>query len=158
MGASNRSIIASPIGNYLEKLHKKDARVQAGAVASYIPELVAANPDWFGICIATTDGHVYEVGDTSQPFTIQSISKPMVYGLALEDRGREAVLNIVGVEPTGDAFNSISLAPESGCPLNPMVNAGAIAATSLVAGRSDADKLNRILAVVSLYAGRPLGD
>jgi glutaminase len=92
---------------------------------------------------------VYEVGDTRQPYTIQSISKPLVYGLALKDRGREAVLNTIGVEPTGDAFNSISLAPETSCPLNPMINTGTIAATSLVAGRSDADKLNRILAVLS---------
>ena len=61
-------------------------------VATYIPELAKADPDWFGICLATTDGHVYEVGDTRQPFTIQSISKPFVYGLALEDRGAEAVL------------------------------------------------------------------
>jgi glutaminase len=148
--------IASPIADYLENLHKKNAREQSGTVASYIPELASANPDWFGMCIATTDGQVYEVGDTRQPFTIQSISKPLVYGLALEDRGCEATLNTIGVEPTGDAFNSISLSPETGCPLDPMINAGAIAATSLVAGHSDEDKLNRILAVISLYAGRPL--
>lgn len=79
-----------------------------------------------------------------------------MYGLALEDRGQDAVLNTIGVEPTCDAFNSIGLAPETGCPLNPLINAGAIAATSLVAGHSDADKLNRIRAVLSLYAGRPL--
>ena len=156
MGASKGSCVASPILTYLENLHRKYAQVQAGTVASYIPELATANPDWFGICIATIDGHVYEVGDTRQPFTIQSISKPLVYGLALEDHGQDAVLHTIGVEPTGDAFNSISLAPETGCPLNPMINAGAIAATSLVAGRSDADKLNRIHAVLSLYAGRLL--
>jgi glutaminase len=156
MGASIGKCVASPILNYPENLHRKYARVQAGTVASYIPELVTANPDWFGINIATIDVHVYEVGDTRQPFTFQSISKPLVYGLALEDRGQDAVLNTIGVEPTGDAFNSIGLAPETGCPLNPMINAGAIAATSLVAVHSDADKLNRIRAVLSLYAGRPL--
>lgn len=152
----NGSSISSPIQNYLQSLHKKYAQLREGAIASYIPELSTANPDWFGICIATTDGHVYEVGDTRRPFTIQSISKPLVYGLALEDRGRGAVLKKIGVEPTGDAFNSISLAPGTGCPLNPMINAGAIAATSLIAGRSDEDKLNRILSVISLYAGRRL--
>jgi glutaminase A len=156
MGDSEGNGVASPIHHYLESLHKKYARVQAGDVASYIPELATADPDWFGICIATTDGQVYEVGDTRQAFTMQSISKPLVYGLALEDRGREAVLNTIGVEPTGDAFNSISLAPDTGRPLNPLINAGAIAATSLVAGSSDADKLHRILGVVSLYAGRQL--
>lgn len=132
--------------------------MQAGAVASYIPELATAPPDWFGICIATTDGHVSAVGDTRQPFTIQSISKALVYGLALEDRGREAVLNTIGVEPTGDAFNSISLAPDTQCPLNPMINAGAIAAIPLVSGRSDADKLHRILGVISLIRGSATGD
>jgi glutaminase len=148
--------ISSPIQNYLQSLHNKYAQLREGAVASYIPELSTANPDWFGICIATTDGHVYEVGDTRHPFTIQSISKPLVYGLALEDCERGMVLKKIGVEPTGDAFNSISLAPGTGCPLNPMINAGAIAATSLIAGRSDEDKLNRILSVISLYAGRQL--
>ena len=156
MGNVKGNGLVSPIQEYLENLHSKYTHLQTGDVASYIPELATANPDWFGICIATTDGQVYEVGDTRQPFTIQSISKPLVYGLALEDRGREAVLKAIGVEPTGDAFNSISLAPETGCPLNPMINAGAIAATSLVAGHSSRDKLERILSVISLYAGRQL--
>jgi glutaminase len=148
--------ILSPIQAYLARLHARYSAVHDGDVATYIPELAKADPNWFGICVATTDGHVYEVGDTRQPFTIQSISKPFVYGLALEDRGREAVLQKIGVEPTGDAFNSISLAPGSGCPLNPMINAGAIAATSLVAGNSSDDKLDRLLAMLSSYAGRPL--
>jgi glutaminase len=146
----------SPIQEYLERLHQKYAELRDGEVATYIPELAKANPEWFGICLATTDGRIYEVGDTRQLFTIQSISKPLTYGLALEDRGRDAVLAKIGVEPTGDAFNSISLAPETGCPLNPMINAGAIAAASLVAGYSQDDKLNRLLGVYSLYAGRPL--
>ena len=116
-----------------------------------------ADPDWFAICLATTDGQVYEVGDSRQTFTIQSISKPITYGLALEDRGYDAVLGKIGVEPSGDAFNSISLNPQTGCPLNPMINAGAIATTSLVAGHSDEDRLERLLTVFSDYAGRRLG-
>ena len=95
------------------------ARLDDGEVATYIPELAKADPRWFGICIATVDGHVYEVGDTRQPFTIQSISKPFVYGLALEDRGKPAVLERIGVEPTGDAFNEISLEAGTGRPLQP---------------------------------------
>jgi glutaminase len=146
----------SPIQEYLERLHRKYVELRDGEVATYIPELAKANPEWFGICLATTDGRIYEIGDTQQPFTIQSISKPFTYGLALEDRGRDAVLAKIGVEPTGDAFNSISLAPETGCPLNPMINAGAIAAASLVAGYSQDDKLKRLLGVYSLYAGRQL--
>ena len=148
--------VKSPIQEYLERLHARYAELRDGAVATYIPELAKANPEWFGICVATTDGHIYEVGDTQQHFTIQSLSKPFTYGLALEDRGRDAVLTKIGVEPTGDAFNSISLAPGTGCPLNPMINAGAIVAASLVAGHSPDDKLSRLLGVYSLYAGRPL--
>jgi len=125
-------------------------------VATYIPELGKADPEWFGVCLATTDGRLYEVGDTRQEFTIQSISKPLTYGLALEDRGTEAVLKKVGVEPSGDAFNSISLDPHTGRPLNPMINAGAIATAGLVAGRSGEDRLERLLSVYSLYAGRRL--
>ena len=145
-----------PIEAYLERLHRKHAAEIGGEVATYIPELAKANPEWFGICIATTDGKIYEVGDTRQSFTIQSISKPFVYGLALEDVGRDAVLAKIGVEPTGEAFNSISLAPNTGRPLNPMINAGAIAAASQVAGHSPGDRFHRILSVFSLYAGRQL--
>ena len=154
--AVGRLAFSSPVGEYLARLLGKHGALREGAVATYIPELAKADPEWFGICIATADGHVYEVGDSRQAFTIQSISKAFVYGLALEDRGRERVLDTIGVEPSGDAFNSISLAPGSGAPLNPMINAGAIAAASLVAGHSPADRFERILAVMSLYAGRRL--
>ena len=80
----------SSIEGFLAELHTRYASVDEGDVATYIPELAKANPDWFGISLATTDGHVYEVGDSRQAFTIQSISKPFTYGLALEDRGRSA--------------------------------------------------------------------
>jgi glutaminase len=148
--------VRSPIQTHLEAIYARYADWSEGTVAGYIPELAKANPDWFAICLATTDGHLYEIGDSDQPFTIQSISKPFVYGLAIEDRGREAVLRRIGVEPTGDTFNAISLESESGRPFNPMINAGAIAASSLVAGRSAADTRARLLAVLSTYAGRPL--
>jgi glutaminase len=140
----------------LRALHERFLPLTAGAVAGYIPELARADPGWFGISLATADGHVYEVGDTQRPFTIQSISKPLVYGLALEDRGKAAVLERIGVEPTGDAFNEISLESSTGRPRNPMINAGAIAATSLVAGHSAEDRWSRILALFSSYAGRSL--
>ena len=79
--------VASPIRTYLEGLHAKYAAACDGQVATYIPELAKADPNWFGICIATTDGRVYEIGDTAQPFTLQSLSKPLVYGLLV---GRQA--------------------------------------------------------------------
>ncbi len=148
--------IPSPIDVYLKQLHAKYVALREGDVATYIPELAKADAEWFGICIATPDGHVYEIGDSRQLFTIQSISKPFVYGLALEDRGRAAVLAKIGTEPTGDAFNSISLAPGTGSPLNPMINAGAITAASLVAGHSIEDKFERVRTAFSTYAGRAL--
>jgi glutaminase len=146
----------SPIQAYLERLHERHQGLCEGELASYIPELAKADPNAFSICLTTTDGRIYEVGDSRQPFTIQSISKPLTYGLALDDRGLDAVLAKIGVEPTGDAFNSISLEPGTGRPLNPMINAGAIAAASLVRGHSHADRIERLLAVYSLYAGRQL--
>jgi len=146
----------SPIQAYLQALHARFAVLQAGEVAAYIPELAKANPAHFAIVIATVDGQIYEVGDARQHFTIQSISKPFVYGVALEDRGSEQVLKTVGVEPTGDAFNSISLEPGTGRPLNPMINAGAIATSSLVAGESEEARLERVMQALSAYAGRPL--
>jgi glutaminase len=150
------SMPASPIQNYLDGLLARLAPLSAGRVADYIPELQLANPDWFGICIATHDGHVYEVGDARQPFTIQSISKPLSYGLALEQQGEAAVLARIGVEPSGDAFNAISLHPRTGTPLNPLINAGAIATCGLVRGRSAAEKMAHILDTFSRYAGRQL--
>ncbi|MCX7063666.1 MAG: glutaminase, partial [Proteobacteria bacterium] len=107
---NNRSAPApstSPIQDYLARLHARLLDMNSGQVASYIPELAKADPAAFGIVLATVDGHVYEVGRTRQTFTIQSISKPLIYGVALEDQGRERVREAIGVEPSGDAFNSI---------------------------------------------------
>jgi len=150
-------MLTSPIQDYLVQLYAKCAPETSGAVATYIPELAKADPDWFGICLVTASGSIYEVGNTSQEFTIQSISKPFVYGLALEDNGRDTTLERVGVEPTGDAFNSISLDPGTGRPRNPMINAGAIATAGLIGGKTPASRFRRILETFSTYAGRQLG-
>ena len=147
---------SSPILDYLEQLRREFAAVKEGTVASYIPGLAKADPDWFGICLVTASGAIYEVGDSRQPFTIQSISKPFVYGLALEDNGRTEVLKKIGMEPTGDAFNSISLEPGTGRPRNPMINAGAIATTSLIAGKSAQTRRQRLLDLFALYTGRSM--
>lgn len=146
----------SPIIDFLQQLHQELSGVSEGEVATYIPELAKANPDWFGICVVTASGHVYEVGDTDIPFTIQSISKPFVYGLALEDNGLVDVISKVGVEPSGDAFNSISLEPDTGRPLNPMINAGAIATAGLIQGGVSSARTRRILSGFSTFAGREL--
>lgn len=147
----------SPIQAYLEDLHRRLAGVRDGEVASYIPELTKADPDGFGISLVTMDGVAYSVGDADQPFTIQSISKPFVYATALADRGVEFVAGKVGVEASGDAFNSISLDPQTGAPLNPMINAGAIATTSLVRGETPEAQWRRIETSLATFMGRDIG-
>jgi glutaminase len=145
------------IENFLVDLYDKYKPLKDGRLANYIPELAKANPDWFGICIVTADGQIYSIGDYEQLFTIQSISKAFVYGLALEEHGRDYVLKRVGVEPTGDAFNSIiQLEESSKRPFNPMVNAGAIATTSLIKGANPSERLNRLLDMFGRYVGHDL--
>lgn len=143
----------SPVQAYLEELLAQVEPDTSGAVADYIPTLANANPDLLGIGLATVDGAVYLAGDHDTRFSIQSMSKPFTYALAIQERGHEIVDQHIGVEPTGDAFNSISLEPETGRPRNPMINAGAITATSLVPGNRNA----QILAMYSACAGRDLG-
>ena len=146
----------SPILASLREIHAKYQPDFSGKAATYIPELAKADPRLFGIALATADGQVYQVGDADHLFTIQSISKPFVYGLALEDHGVDYVLNKVGVEPTGEAFNSIVFDERRNRPFNPMVNAGAIATTALVKGTGHDQRLARMLAKFSALAGRPL--
>ena len=146
--------VASPFRGYLTDLHAKYAGLNDGAVANYIPELTLARREWFGISVATLDGRVFDVGDCDQLFTIQSVSKPFVFGLALEDHGREYVNSKVSVEPTGEAFNSIVLDEATNRPFNPMVNAGAIATADLVKGSGAPERLHRVLAMLKRYTGR----
>lgn len=142
--------------SFLHDLHLKYKPLREGKLANYIPELAKVNPDLFSICVITVDGQVYEVGDYNHLFTIQSISKVFVYGMALEDHGRDYVLTRVGVEPTGDAFNAIVLDEKSKRPYNPMVNAGAIATTSLIKGYGATERLNRMLEMFQRYIGRDI--
>ncbi|WP_040692524.1 glutaminase A, partial [Nocardia vinacea] len=128
----------------------------SGELADYIPELAAVQPDSFGLCLATADGRVYGTGDVTTEFTIQSISKPFTYALALADRGIATVAEHIDVEPSGDAFNEISLDPVTERPRNPMINAGAITAAALVNGRDPTDRFERIRRCYSRFAGREL--
>lgn len=154
--ANSIQAVASPFRAYLTDLHNKYQPLMDGTVADYIPELALAKPEWFGVCVATMDGQVFEVGDCDQLFTIQSISKAFVYGLALEDHGREYVNSKVSVEPTGEAFNAIVLDEKTNRPYNPMVNAGAIATTDLIKGATATERLKRILEMFRRYTGRML--
>lgn len=126
--------------------------------ADYIPELARVDSSLFALAIATVDGMIYSAGDAEAEFTIQSISKPFVYAMAIEDRGLDEVQRRIGVEPSGEAFNEISLEAGSKRPLNPMINAGAITAHSLVASPDDDEsaRVRRIVAGLSAFAGREL--
>jgi glutaminase len=156
VAAPDHSSPESPVLSWLRNLHAKHLAVCEGALASYIPELERIAPDQFGIALVTVDGHVYEVGDSSTPFTIQSISKPLVYGLALHDHGRDALLTRIGVEPSGDAFNAILFDERTNRPFNAMVNTGAIATTALVRGKDTAERIGRILYLLRALSGRQL--
>ena len=152
--ASSITAVTSPFRNYLNELYEKYGLLNEGAVADYIPELALAKPEWFGICVVTAEGQVFEVGECDQLFTIQSISKAFVFGLALEDHGREYVNSKVSVEPTGEAFNAIVLDEETNRPYNPMVNAGAIATADLIQGNNGTERLKRLLSMFKRYTGR----
>jgi glutaminase len=153
---SEHSVESSPILASLQEIHAKYQQDFSGKVATYIPELAKADPSLFGIALVTADGQVYEVGDARRLFTIQSISKAFVYGLALEDHGVDYVLRKIGVEPSGEAFNSIVFDERNNRPFNPMVNAGAIATTALITGTGHDRRLARLLGKFSDLAGRPL--
>ena len=145
-----------PIVRALEEIREELAAVPGGEVATYIPQLSAADPSWFGLALTSLEGHCYAAGDADVPFTVQSVSKPVVLALALRDLGPEAVADRVGAEPSGEAFNAISLEPGSGRPENPMVNAGAIVTSSLVPATGPEERFERIRACLSAFAGRDL--
>ena len=149
----------SPIPDYLTEVLETCGADDTGNLADYIPPLAEADPDRLALALGTLDGEVYAVGDADLEFTMQSISKPFVYALALADHGLAAVLEKVDVEPSGEAFNEVSLEEGSGRPLNPMINAGALTTHTLV-GEPDLDeeaRFARILAGLSAFAGRDLG-
>ena len=136
------------------ELHDKYKDLNEGEPASYIPELACVEPDRFGVAGIAYDGQESMVGDSDYPFTIQSISKLMLFGLALETHGADTVLGRVGVAPTGEPFNSIDLDEDAQRAPNPMVNAGAIAVTDLVVGGSFEERLIKILDLFERYLGR----
>ncbi|MBY0469357.1 MAG: glutaminase A [Burkholderiaceae bacterium] len=145
----------SVIQELLAVVHARHRHIDDGEVASYIPALQLANPDHFGICIVSTRGDVFEVGDSQVEFTIQSCSKALVYAHALSVHGRAKVLERVGIEPSGDAFNSIAL-DASNRAFNPMVNAGAITTAGFIEGADFAERRAKLLRCFSAAAGREL--
>ena len=147
---------APPLQQFLENCYQQFRIDNSGAVADYIPELKRANPENFGVSAVTIDGHVYEAGDSRVQFTIQSVSKAFVFAFALELLGLDRVETRIGVEPSGEAFNSIRLTADNR-PFNPMVNAGAIACSGLICEARGADAFEAIRQTLSRFAGRELG-
>jgi glutaminase len=141
----------------LEAAYARCLQVHDGEVAQYIPALAAASAAHFGACMVSVDGRVLAIGDATVPFSIQSVSKPFVFALVCDALGAEEARARLGVNATGLPFNSV-MAVELGesRTMNPMVNAGAIATTSLVPGGTVDEKWAYVLDGMSRFAGRPL--
>ncbi|MFP7834489.1 glutaminase A [Marisediminicola sp. LYQ134] len=139
----------------LHGLRQQMLRESSGTIDDSIPELAAASADVCGIAIVDDDGDTRTTPDADLEFSVQSAVKPFVYALALVD-DRERVLDAVGTEPTGEAFDAIVLESETGRPPNPMVNAGALLTANLVDGSTPDERFARILSGISAFAGREL--
>ncbi|MFD4767807.1 glutaminase [Streptomyces niveus] len=148
----------TPVPDYLDEVLDSLRDDTSGANADYIPELAEADPERFGMALTTTLGRTYAAGDADTEFSIQSISKPFAYAAAIIDRGLDRVLDAVGVEPSGEAFNELSLEGGTHRPKNPMINAGAITTHSLLVGAEAGpdDRVERAVTFFSRLAGRDL--
>jgi glutaminase len=152
-GAQSPTEIRTAVNAAYEKY--KDLR--EGKNADYIPALAKVDPDLFGIAVVTPDGKIYTAGDVTKEVSIQSISKVFTLARVLEDSGETAVLKRIGVDATGRPFNSAYPVEETqGKRINPLVNAGAIASTAMVAGSSETDIWRKIIGTYAAYAGRDL--
>ena len=145
------------IKSALDNAYAKVLKAKGGKNADYIPALAKVNSNIFGIAIVTVDGHVYTTGDVKSEVSIQSISKVFTLALVMQQQSPEAIDKNMGVDATGMAFNSIvAIEQHKGAEMNPMVNPGAIAATSMVKGDTRPAVWNSILSYYSDFAGRPL--
>ncbi len=148
---------AEVVQELVAEAHGRFAPVREGQVADYIPALAAAAPDHFGLCVSSCGGALFEAGEARVAFSIQSISKPFLFALICQAIGEEEAREKLGVNSTGLPFNSVLAVERSGDGLsNPMVNAGAIAATSLAPGASSEAKWAFIQDGFSRFAGRRL--
>ncbi|NEE45756.1 glutaminase A, partial [Streptomyces sp. SID8455] len=147
---------ADAVTDSLHRMRAEFGDLPGGRPADYIPQLGLADPEAFGLALVSMDGHGYSAGEADVPFTIQSVSKPFIYALALSVLGLDEVSRWVGAEPSGDAFNAISLEPGTGRPANAMVNAGAIVTTALIPDTPGEPAFERILRCLGRFAGREL--
>lgn len=145
------------VEDLVHEAHQRFSADTDGVVADYIPVLAQVDPDQFGIAVVSATGEVHTAGDAEVPFSIQSISKAFVFGLVCHAIGHEAVRAAVGVNATGLSFDSVmAVELHQGSPMNPMVNAGALATTSLVPGDTAWQRWERVLEGLSKFAGRDL--
>jgi len=146
------------IESALDAAYAQFKDLKEGANADYIPALAKVDPNIFGIALVTADGRVYTKGDVSSEVSIQSISKVFTMAKVIEEQGPAAIAGNMGVDATGQVFNSINAVEQyKGAEMNAMVNPGAITATSMVSGGSREEIWNKILAYYSDFAGRQLG-
>lgn len=143
--------------SYLHELHLALRDERHGIVANHLPALAQADPNWFGLCAVTNNGTTMEAGDSQIAFTSQSIAKLAILALALADHGADAILNEIGVEPTGERFDSILQSPDQEKPsLNPFMNAGALATLDMIDGLDLEERYSRIHDLLQRLAARPL--
>ena len=155
--AQKKSSGSSAYQNAVNAAYTKFKDRQEGKNADYIPALAEVDPKIFGIALVTTDGKVYSTGDIASEVSIQSISKVFTMALVMEEQGPDAIASNMGVDATGQVFNSINAVEQyKGSEMNAMVNPGAITATSMVSGASRDEIWNKILAFYSDFAGRKL--
>jgi glutaminase len=145
------------VGAVVSEAHERFKSMSDGKVADYIPALAAVRGDLFGICVVRTSGETWAAGDADYEFSIQSVSKPFVFALICQAIGEDEARQKLGVNSTGLPFNSVIAIERTGDgTTNPMVNAGAIAATSLAPGLTALDKWRFICEGLSRFAGRSL--
>lgn len=141
----------------LAQAHERFKSTAEGENSQVYPALAAARSDLFGICVAGTNGAVYAAGDADYEFSIMSVSKPFIFALVCQALGPEQARQKLGVNGTGLPFDSLAAIERStDGRTNPMVNAGAIATTSLVPGETSDDKWRFIHDGLSMFAGRTL--
>lgn len=138
----------------LPDLLERFRHLDDGKDTEYLPEFDGTDPGTFAIAMATVDGQVVTAGDDAHLMTLQSMSKPFIYGMALDRLGREAVHRKVSVEPTGEAFNSIIELEEDHLPYNPMINSGAIAMSALLHHADPEGAPDQVMAMFGTYLGR----
>ncbi len=144
------------VQRWIAEAHSRFSGVTDGAVSDVYPALERVSPDLFGICVAGVGGRVFGVGDFEREFTIMSVSKPFVFALVCEEFGAAKMKERLGVNSTGLPFNSVEAVERGGGLTNPLVNPGAIAATSFVPGDSTEQKWEFLLDGLSRLAGRRL--